>query len=127
MKPHAADRSAPPLIRRRTPGAVDALPESLHPVLRRVYAARGVLSADELALELRKLLPVSTLDGIAPATALLLDHVHRGSRILVVGDFDADGATSTALVVGPPTSVPRSSRTYFAPTPTSSLSVQRRA
>ncbi len=50
-------------------------------------------------LELRSLLPVSTLDGIGPATALLLEHVARGSRILVVGDFDADGATSTALVM----------------------------
>ncbi len=99
MKPQTAPRSAPPAIRRRAPGAVDALPESLHPVLRRVYAARGVRNPDELTLELRKLLPVSTLDGIAPATALLLAHVRRGSRILVVGDFDADGATSTALVL----------------------------
>jgi single-stranded-DNA-specific exonuclease len=42
---------------------------------------------------------VSTLDGIGPATELLADHLQRGSRILVVGDFDADGATSTALVL----------------------------
>ncbi|MGB5132421.1 MAG: single-stranded-DNA-specific exonuclease RecJ [Steroidobacteraceae bacterium] len=99
MNPQSADRGAPPVIRRRAPGVIDALPESLHPVLRRVYAARGVRDPDELALELRRLLPVSTLDGIAPATALLLEHVLRGSRILVVGDFDADGATSTALVL----------------------------
>jgi single-stranded-DNA-specific exonuclease len=71
----------------------------LHPVLRRVYAARGVSAPEELALELRWLLPVSTLDGIGPATQLLAAHVERGSRILVVGDFDADGATSTALVL----------------------------
>ena len=44
-------------------------------------------------------MPVSTLDGIGPATELLVDHILRGSHILVVGDFDADGATSTALVV----------------------------
>jgi single-stranded-DNA-specific exonuclease len=75
------------------------LPESLNPVLRRVYAARGVSHPDELTLELRHLLPVSTLDGIGPATELLADHLQRGSRILVVGDFDADGATSTALVL----------------------------
>jgi single-stranded-DNA-specific exonuclease len=68
-------------------------------VLRRVYAARGLCRADELSLELRALLPVSTLDGIGPATELLAAHVERGSRILVVGDFDADGATSTALVL----------------------------
>ena len=99
MKPRASERSAAPAIRRRNPGVVDVLPRSLHPVLRRVYAARGVRDPDELNLELRKLLPVLTLDGIAPATALLLAHLKRGSRILVVGDFDADGATSTALVV----------------------------
>jgi len=75
------------------------LPENLHPVLRRVYAARGVSAPEELALDLRSLLPVSTLDGIGPATELLVAHVERGSRILVVGDFDADGATSTALVL----------------------------
>ena len=99
MKPLAGERGAPPLIRRRAPGAVDALPETLNPVLRRVYAARGVGHPDELMLELRQLLPVSTLDGILPATELLADHLQRGSRILVVGDFDADGATSTALVL----------------------------
>lgn len=75
------------------------MPENLHPVLRRVYAARGVSAPEELALDLRSLLPVSTLDGIGPATELLVAHVERGSRILVVGDFDADGATSTALVL----------------------------
>ncbi len=71
----------------------------MHPVLRRVYASRGVHAADQASLELRSLLPVSTLDGIGPATALLVEHLSRGSRILVVGDFDADGATSTALVM----------------------------
>jgi len=99
MKARELPRSAPPKLRRRPAGAVDALPASLHPVLRRVYAARGVGQAEELSLELRRLLPVSTLDGIGQATAVLLAHLERGSRILVVGDFDADGATSTALVV----------------------------
>ena len=99
MNASFAPRGRSVLIRRRAPGAIDALPQSLHPVLRRVYAARGVGHADELTLELGQLLPVSTLDGIGPATELLLDHVQRGSRILVVGDFDADGATSTALVL----------------------------
>lgn len=86
-------------IRRRPPGTTDGLPDSLHPVLRRVYAARGLGRAEDLALELRQLLPVSTLDGVAEATDLLDGHLKRGSRVLVVGDFDADGATSTALVL----------------------------
>lgn len=99
MKQKPRERGTTPVIRRRAPGTVELLPESLNPVLRRVYAARGVSHPDELTLELRQLLPVSTLDGIGPATELLAEHMQRGSRILVVGDFDADGATSTALVL----------------------------
>ncbi len=99
MNPRDLPRSAPARLRRRAAGLADALPDSVHPVLRRVYAARGVAGPDDLSLELRSLLPVSTLDGIGPATELLAAHVERGSRILVVGDFDADGATSTALVL----------------------------
>jgi len=99
MNPRDLPRAVPVKLRRRPAGPAGALPESLHPVLRRVYAARGVAAPEELALDLRSLLPVSTLDGIEPATELLAAHVERGSRILVVGDFDADGATSTALVL----------------------------
>jgi single-stranded-DNA-specific exonuclease len=99
MKNRELPRAKPPVLRRRAVGAADALPASLHPVLRRVYASRGVTAADDVSLELRGLLPVSTLDGIGPATELLASHLERGSRVLVVGDFDADGATSTALVL----------------------------
>ena len=99
MKTPDIPRAVPARLRRRAAGPVEALPDSLHPVLRRVYAARGVAGPEDLSLELRSLLPVSTLDGIEPATELLAGHVERGSRILVVGDFDADGATSTALVL----------------------------
>ena len=69
----------------------------LHPVLRRIYLGRGVRTADDLDLSLDRLLPVSTLESIAAAVDLLLEH--RAGRVLVIGDFDADGATSTALVV----------------------------
>jgi single-stranded-DNA-specific exonuclease len=83
------------IVRRQCPAEIaDA---RLHPVLRRAYAARGVRHADELALTLDKLMPVGTLDGVEAAVQLLL--AHRDRRILVVGDFDADGATSTALIV----------------------------
>lgn len=71
----------------------------LHPVLRRVYAARGLTSGQELELGLDRLLPVSTLEGLEDAVAILMQHLERRSHILVVGDFDADGATSTALVL----------------------------
>ena len=69
----------------------------LDPVLRRLYAARGISDPNELNYALQYLLPVSSLSGIDEAVALLLQHVN--SRIIIIGDFDADGATSTALVM----------------------------
>jgi single-stranded-DNA-specific exonuclease len=85
-------------IVRRAARAPGALSGSLHPVLSRVYAARGVQCAAELDTSLERLLPVGTLEGIPAAAELLLAHRTAG-RVLVVGDFDADGATSCALVV----------------------------
>jgi single-stranded-DNA-specific exonuclease len=84
-------------IRRRPPGpALDFAPE-LHPVLRRVYAARGIAQAEDLDLSLDRLLPVRALDGVERAAELLA--AHRLGRVLIVGDFDADGATGSALLV----------------------------
>jgi single-stranded-DNA-specific exonuclease len=86
-------------IRRRVvTGDAAALGAGLHPVLRRAYAARGISEPEQLSTELSRLLPVGTLGGVAAAVELLLAHRHQG-RILVIGDFDADGATSTALMV----------------------------
>jgi single-stranded-DNA-specific exonuclease len=71
----------------------------LHPVLRRVYAARGIGDAHDLELSLDRLLPVRSLGGVEAACDLLLDQHRRDRRVLVVGDFDADGATSTAVMI----------------------------
>ncbi|MEM1113829.1 MAG: single-stranded-DNA-specific exonuclease RecJ [Pseudomonadota bacterium] len=89
------------LIRRRdVTGSAAALERSgLHPLLARVYAGRGVEDAAELNLELGSLLPPATLSGTAEAAQLLAQALAKGERILIVGDFDADGATSTALAV----------------------------
>jgi single-stranded-DNA-specific exonuclease len=84
------------IVRRATGGPASGF-AALHPVLARVYAARGVKSAHELDTSLERLLPISTLEGIPAAVALLI--AHRAGRVLVIGDFDADGATSSALVV----------------------------
>jgi single-stranded-DNA-specific exonuclease len=81
----------------RRPQATLGLSGRLHPVLERVYSARGVRSEAELDHSLVRLLPVGTLEGIPAAAELLC--THRLGRVLVVGDFDADGATSCALVV----------------------------
>ena len=85
---------------RRAPSSA-ALQRLAHlpPVLARAYAARGIEDPAQLSISLDRLLPVGTLDGIEAAVQLLLQHRERRSRILVVGDFDADGATSSALIV----------------------------
>jgi single-stranded-DNA-specific exonuclease len=85
------------VVRRVVPEGVEALGADLHPVLQRVYAARGLRSREELNLALERLAPVGSLGGCDAAARLLLQH--RGGRVLVVGDFDADGATSTALML----------------------------
>jgi single-stranded-DNA-specific exonuclease len=87
------------IVRRPVLQAATTLPASLHPVLRRVYGARGLRGADELDLGLDRLLPVSSLGGVPAAVDHLLRCHRDGRRVLVVGDFDADGATSTALMV----------------------------
>ena len=86
-------------MRRQRTSTGDALPDSLHPVLRRVYGARGVRSPDDLDLGLERLLPVGSLGGVPAAVDLLLRCHRDGRRVLVLGDFDADGATSTALMI----------------------------
>jgi len=85
------------VIERRAARGNEITDLALHPVLRRAYAARGVCEGQDLALTLDRLMPVGTLDSVDAAVALILEHRER--RILVIGDFDADGATSTALIV----------------------------
>ena len=85
-------------IRRRAPGDAPGFGRDLHPVLRRVYASRGVANDAELDLSLQGLLPVGSLAGVDAAAQLLARQREHG-RVLVIGDFDADGATSSALVV----------------------------
>ncbi len=87
------------ISRRTAANGEDELPETLHPVLRRVYLARGVTTAEGLGLGLEQLLPAAGLKGIEAAVALLESVLEAQGRILVVGDYDADGATSTALAL----------------------------
>ncbi|HCR2984460.1 TPA: single-stranded-DNA-specific exonuclease RecJ [Serratia marcescens] len=85
---------------RRRPAADDThLPASLPPLLRRLYALRGVQAEQELERSVKGMLPWQQLDGIDDAVSLLQQALADGRRIMVVGDFDADGATSTALTV----------------------------
>jgi len=87
------------ILRRGGMAPTGVLPATLHPVLRRVYAARGVNGPDDLDVSLERLLPVGSLGGVDAAVDLLMRCRRERQRVLVVGDFDADGATSTALVI----------------------------
>ena len=81
------------------PADVSALPDDMHPVIRRVLLARGVTDPGEMSLQLSDMLHPGGLGSIDAAAAILADAVTGGQRILIVGDFDADGATGTALAV----------------------------
>ncbi|ECF6072929.1 single-stranded-DNA-specific exonuclease RecJ [Salmonella enterica subsp. houtenae] len=86
-------------LRRREADETAELPADLPPLLRRLYASRGVRSARELERSVKGMLPWQQLSGIDNAVAILYNAFREGIRIIVVGDFDADGATSTALSV----------------------------
>src|SRR3989344_5713174 len=77
----------------------DSISYGLHPLLQRIYAARGIQSEKELERGLEFLLPYHSLLNIQAAVELLAYAVIEQKNILIVGDFDADGATSSALSV----------------------------
>lgn len=92
MHAHGAKR----IVHRTAAGVLDA---ALPPVLQRIYAARHVKSPHELECSLEHLAAPRLLKDIDRAVALLYDALRTRSRILVVADFDADGATSCAVAV----------------------------
>lgn len=89
------------LIRRRVAPTelLKNLPGDMHPVLQRVYAARHA-RADELNASLSRMIPVGAMVGAEAAAMRLVDALDRRERVMILGDFDADGATATALCVG---------------------------
>lgn len=86
-------------ISRRPHQSSEHLPDSLHPRLKQIYADRGVENAEQLSRSAKTLLHYEQLQGIDQAVALLVEAIKQQKKIIVVGDFDADGATSTALSI----------------------------
>ncbi|WEM41887.1 single-stranded-DNA-specific exonuclease RecJ [Photobacterium sp. DA100] len=86
-------------IKRRPEADTSQFTDVTPPLLQRIYAARGITSEAQLERGVRGLLGYNQLYGIAPAVALLKQALAEQRRIIVVGDFDADGATSSALSV----------------------------
>ena len=91
----AEPRVRPVLVRPAAPA--DGNWDGVDPVLQRIYVSRGVTRQSQLDYSLSGLLPVSSLSGVDAAVSLLCEHADR--HITIIGDFDADGATSTALVM----------------------------
>jgi single-stranded-DNA-specific exonuclease len=73
------------------------LPDSLHPRLKQIYADRGIDDAKQLNRSAKALLHYDQLQGVDKAVSLLAQAIATNKKIIIVGDFDADGATSTAL------------------------------
>ncbi len=91
--------SVPPTLRRRVVPAFEAWPTPIPALLQRLYAARGIRSAEQGEFKLAKMLPPTQLGGIDQAVELLHAALHRDAHIVIVGDFDCDGATGTAVAV----------------------------
>ncbi|WP_300394238.1 single-stranded-DNA-specific exonuclease RecJ [uncultured Psychrobacter sp.] len=93
------------LTPRFTGTRIDELPIALQALaaqsftLARLYAGRGIMQPEELETQLSGLLPAEDLHGVTQAVRLLDAAIDEGKRILIVGDFDCDGATSTALMM----------------------------
>ena len=82
------------------PRSVWALEQAgIHPLLARLYAARGVTGTEELDDALAKLLPPSTMRGLPEAATLLADAMGAGKHLCVVADYDCDGATACAVAL----------------------------
>ena len=71
--------------------------QGLHPLLARLYAARGIQDKAELDYELKSLLPPASLTHATDAAQMLADAIEAEARLLIIGDYDCDGATATAV------------------------------
>lgn len=84
--------------RRQLPTNIHPL-TAIHPLLQRIFASRGILDETQLDKRLQALLPFNTLTDIDKASVRLEIAIRQQEKILIVGDFDADGATSSALAI----------------------------
>ncbi len=86
-------------IRRRDCETFGEWPDSVPPLLRRVYAGRGIVDPRQAQPRLADLLPPDTLGGLDAATELLIEAIAHDRHLVIVGDFDCDGATACAVGV----------------------------
>jgi len=86
-------------IVRRERIADDFLPDSLHPTIKQIYAARGITAEQQLQLTVNQLADIDSLLGLPAACQCIYQALSQQQKITIIGDFDADGATSTALMM----------------------------
>ena len=86
-----------PIVRREISGA--SLSSDLHPVIDRIYRGRNIANIDDLENGLRGLTHFNALKGMPEAALILATAIEQNKRIIIVGDFDADGATSTSVCI----------------------------
>ncbi|MBD8089301.1 single-stranded-DNA-specific exonuclease RecJ [Pseudomonas fluorescens] len=79
--------------------ALNEEPVHENPILNRILQNRGIRHIDEMIYPLDALIPPSSMLGMDKAVLLLEKHIRAGSQIVIVGDFDCDGATSTSIAV----------------------------
>jgi len=84
-------RSAPPRV------VWQLEQQGLHPLLARLYASRGIKDKSELDYELKSLIPPTALTNATEAAHLLADAIEAEAKMLIIGDYDCDGATATAV------------------------------
>lgn len=88
-------RPVPPVSVRRPSGTT---PVHAHPLMDRILRGRGVTSIDEVTYDLKSLLPAN-MKGLDEAADIISEHILNGSNILIIGDYDCDGATATSVAV----------------------------
>jgi len=86
-----------PIVRREVSGP--SLSSDLHPVIDRIYRGRNIANMDDLENGLKGLTHFNVLKGMPQAAQILANTVVQNKRIIIVGDFDADGATSTSVCI----------------------------
>ena len=87
------------IVRRNLPVSDELENSQLSPMLKKIYANRGVTNLDQISYKLSDLTDYALLKGIDVASAIVAQAIIKQKRILVVGDFDADGATSCAVML----------------------------
>lgn len=102
-------------IQNRPSVSTDGLPQYLHPIIQQVYANRGIRSEQDIKHSARDLLHYDGLKHVQKAVELLAQAIRLQKCIMVIGDFDADGATSTAVMMRALTALGSQSHKFLVP------------